>query len=284
MVNTSDGTTSKQILDEIIKCRKDLKNAIAASEANLLLKIEELHFKNQQIQKENEALKDEIEQLKRYSKRNGIVISGLNVNEELEIQQICNEINALLGVDISPNQIDDFYRLGKGKKSPIKVILVNFWKKREILKNCFKLKGSSIYINPDLTKQQLDDKNVLITHYKIAKDDKVKDCYIKRNKLYADGSIYTVEDLRQIDANKNQSFTKASSAPQTPVPNQVEKKVEEILESTTQGNIEKTGIIQTPTKSYQQANIDNQNQKSSKPGPVTRLQENRLRTKSSDRK
>lgn len=51
----------KDILNEIINSKKELKNAIHASEARLLLKVELIQSKVTELQKENQLLKEEIE-------------------------------------------------------------------------------------------------------------------------------------------------------------------------------------------------------------------------------
>lgn len=215
MICTEEEISTKQILEEIINNRKELKNAVEASEARLLLEFEELNYKIRSLERENKQLKSEIEEISKSNKKNGIVIYGLHLGKEQKVEEICEKIKTLLEVDISPNHINAYHILGKKENSPVKIELVQFWKKTEILKNSFKLKGQNIYIVPDLTKKQLEDRKVLQEHLKLAKKDKVINCYIKGNKLYANGQIYTVDDLKQEDIVK--PITKVNSAPQTPI-------------------------------------------------------------------
>lgn len=274
MVSNEEEISPKLILEEIIKNRKELKNALEASEVRLLLKIEELNNKIRSLEHENDYLKNEIEKISTNRRKNGIVIYGLKLGNEQNVEAICGKINHLLEVDISPNHINTYYTLGKKGNSPLKIELVHSWKKTEILKNSYKLKGQNIYIAPELSKQELEDRKILQAHLKLAKKDKADNCYIKGNKLYANGQTYTVDDLKQVDTDK--PITKVNSAPHTPVTSN--KKEEENLKNHTTNRKENKITGDTPTTSKYPTG----EKKISR--PFTRLYENKNRKNSSSEK
>ncbi|CAH1105643.1 unnamed protein product [Psylliodes chrysocephalus] len=217
MSEIDNNTTLKDILNEIINSKKELKNAIDASEARLLLKVESVQSKVTELQKENQLLKEEIEILKQQNKKNSIVIFGLqNIQDNLNIQYICSHIKSLLDIDIKPSEINEFYTLGKEKNSPLKVNFVCSWRKTEILKNCNKLKGKNISIVHEQTPKQRYESSILRKHLNLAKQDKQNNCYIKRNKLYVNENIYSVENLLGVEELANNLNKKPNSAPSTP--------------------------------------------------------------------
>lgn len=63
---------------EVIKNRKEIKSAIEATEARLLMKVEELEQKVHHLEKENQTFKDKVKTLDRSSRRNNIIVFGLN--------------------------------------------------------------------------------------------------------------------------------------------------------------------------------------------------------------
>lgn len=277
-INQNEIITTKQILEEILKNRKELKNSIDALESRLLLKIEELNHKIINLENENESLRKEVEVINRNLKKNGIVIYGLSSNDKITVEFICSKLENLLEINLTPEQISDCYLLGQNANNPIKVELVNFWKKREILKNASKLKGKNIYISPDLTKQQLAEGKILRANLKAAKEENLKDCYIKGNKLYTEGKVYTVDELVKIEIDKRNYKRRNNSAPHTPTLDE-----EQPAALWNEGEEKQTHPeavnLDTPTSSK------NSSKTLPKPqGPITRLQENKVRKNSTNRK
>lgn len=213
MPGNEQSLTLKQIYEEIIKNRKEIKYMIEASETKLLLKIEDLKNTVNKLEKENSELKSEVENLKRENKKNSLMIFGLNTeNKEVNTEYICRELKSLIDVELNDIHINDIYPLGKGKNRPVKIELVSNITKRNILKNCSKLKGTNISITNDLTPQQRQQQKTLRKHLILARQDN-KNCYIKNNKLYVENIIYNVEDLL---ASEFQEEVKVNSAPASP--------------------------------------------------------------------
>lgn len=204
----------KNIKEEILNTRKDIKNCIEASETRLLMKIEQLKNTISNLEKENSELKEEVEYLKRGQIKKNIVIFGLNKKrEEIRAENLCQDLKELVGVDLEVSDFGDIYPLGKVDNCPIKIEFNSNLKKREVLKNCNRLKGKNISIANDLTQTQREEIKILRKHLFLARqDEKFKDCFIKGNKLFVNGAIYGIEDLE-----KHETFEpKTNSAPSTP--------------------------------------------------------------------
>lgn len=200
----------QKLIDEIKKNRTELKNYIEASEVRILLKIEELNVKVKILEKENEGLKNKVEYLERSLKKNSILIYGLDIEENYTINHICGKLSKLLEISISPQDINCFSSLNI-PKHPIKLDLISNSKKKEIFKNCKKLKGTNVGISNDLTYNQRQDYKILREHLTIARQNKDKKSFIKNNKLYIEDEEYTVDSLRKLKYTK-----KATSEPSTP--------------------------------------------------------------------
>lgn len=75
-----------------------------------------------------------MELLRKGNKKNSIVVFGLNILQPIKIESICAELESLLEVHITPNDINDIYQLGKHTKCPLKVEFSTNWKQKEVLK------------------------------------------------------------------------------------------------------------------------------------------------------
>lgn len=213
MSGNDKSLTLKQIHEDILRNRKEIKYQIEASETRLLLKIEDLKSAVHKLEKENSELKTEVEKLKRENKKNNLMIFGLKTeNKEVNTEYICRQLKSLIDVKLNESHINDIYPLGKGKNRPVKVEFTSNTIKRNVLKNCFKLKGTNISITNDLTPQQRQEQKTLRKHLVLARQDK-KNCYIKNNQLYVENIIYSVEDLLETEYHEE---VKINSAPATP--------------------------------------------------------------------
>lgn len=212
----NENITLGELLKEIQRNRSEIKNAIEALDSRLLLETEYLKSKNQELERENQILKEEIEQLRRESVKNSIVIFGSEiVKKKSTVEDICALINDLVEVDVKPSEINNFYTLGNNTNVPLKIDFANYWKKTEVLRNSYKLKGrKDINISPALTGRQRVEGKVLRKHLFLARQDKQENCYIKGNKLYVQNQIYTVEELLKLEDSGDKR--KINSAPSTP--------------------------------------------------------------------
>lgn len=211
---STDEITNKQLYEEIVKNKTELRQVIEASETRVLLKLESLNNKIKKLEKENQQFKNKIEYLERENRKNNLVIFGLHKNnKEVSVAFICEKIKDLLGVHLLPSDINNLYTLGSAENSPVKLELISYLKKTEIFQNCKKLKGTKIYFSNDLTENQRNEYKILREHLKQAKANTKDRCYIKGNKLFVNNIVYTAEDLH----HEEEPIPKNRSAPLTPV-------------------------------------------------------------------
>lgn len=206
--------TIDKIYEEILNSRFELKNIIEASEARVLLKIEELKNKVKTLEEENLSLKIRLEEVDRTKRKNNILLFGLERQaKEVSIEFVTEKIQNLLDIRLKEADVNNAYYLGNLENSPLKVELVSFLKKKLILENCKKLKGSDIYISNDLTEKQREEFKRLRQHLSVVKRNSGNHCYIRSNKLYINNKPHTLEEL---EADKEVEKYKPSSAPATP--------------------------------------------------------------------
>lgn len=154
-MSDSEAITNAKIYEEIIRSKSELKNIIEASETRLLLKVEELKSRLNILEKENLFLKNKLENLENTNKKNNIIVYGLRTPEhKITPEYICEKLNLLLSVDLKESDINNAYCLGVSETSPVKVELISYIKKLNILQNGYKLKGTKVFIAHDLTFKQ----------------------------------------------------------------------------------------------------------------------------------
>lgn len=202
----------RNLQDEVIKNRREIKSAIEASEARLLMKVEEQKQKANQLEKENIFLKNKVEILERNLKKNNIIIFGLE-NQDTSSLAITEKLSTLLGVVVRESDLNNSYPVGKTEKPPVKVEFISYLKKLDILKQCRKLKGTGITISHDLTLEQRREHKILKHYLNKSRENPTHRSFIKGNKLYVNDTVYTVNELEEINNSEEQ---KASSAPATP--------------------------------------------------------------------
>lgn len=146
-------------------------------------------------------------------------------------------------IEVKANDINDCYKLGKKEYAPIKVELISYLKKREILSNARKLKGSYLSISHDLTEKQRKEYTILKTNLLKAKANGSQNSFIRGNRLVVGNTSYTAEELENI-----QPENKANSAPPTPARSEQENRV---FESEEDENSE--GVIWEDTETLEEA-------------------------------
>lgn len=209
--------TLQQIRDEVAKCRQEFKWVVEASEARILLKIQEYKNRINYLERENNELRAQFETLEKRSKKNNIVVFGLE-NFQLTPKSISEKLNSLLGTSLEKCDISDVYNLGRSHTSPIKIEFVSHQVKISTLSKRTELKGKSVYMNHDLTKKQQEENRTLRNFWREFKEDPKVTCYIRGNKLYRNGKSYTAQELEEEEHLRDtcDDTRQHNSAPDTP--------------------------------------------------------------------
>lgn len=211
---SSPEITNQDLLEGIASIRRDFKCIIDALETRLLLKLEETSQNFQEVRNENIYLRKRLDYLERKERKNNIVISGLENACDQDIPTfIVSELNRLLGVPLQTSELNNVFYLGRSQKL-VKVEFLSYLTKQTILKNCYKLKNTGIYINNDLSVSERDDNRVLRYHRKLCFLDG-KRAYIKKGELWVNDRHYTAEELKLAEKKDEEPVKPANSDPGT---------------------------------------------------------------------
>ena len=101
-------------------------------------------------------IKKNVEQ---YERRNNVRISGLDFDNKHETSQATKDgiigiFNDVMGLDLSPYDIDIAHRLGKYDDKKIRPVIVKFVSRQTkylVMQNANHLKGTKLSLNEDLT-------------------------------------------------------------------------------------------------------------------------------------
>lgn len=206
----------KQILEEIKSSEKRVTAQILALETNLSQKINTLNNKVVFLEKENSLLKTKLEELQNVSRKNNLIIFGLTSQPQVVTPKyVCEQLENFLQINLNENHLNNCYRLGKSRNSPIKIEFISFLKKSAILKRCSKLKGTQIVISHDLTPEQRNKQKILRRHLNRLRNTTGEKSYIKGDKLHTEsGRVITSDDILFYECGLEER--KTNSAPPTP--------------------------------------------------------------------
>lgn len=251
----------------ILDSKSELRNVIEAFETRLLLSQQELKNKVLELEQENECLKSRVEILERNSKKNNIIIHGLQTSTLSSTDSFCQEVSKLLNIKLNPSDINDAFVLGN--QGPIKVEFISQQTRKLVFKNVKNLKGKNIYISSDLTQKQLAIQKTLRQYLVRLRQNSTKNCYIKGERLYIGNKPYTVE---QLDSEEILEEKKPSSAPSTPQVRQVTSLEGEDcnIERKQANKVDTQNIIIKPLGSTATPKSTSSSNKASKPNNLTK--------------
>lgn len=192
----SPDITLKQLYEEIINSKEEVKSSISATETRLTQELKLLKNRIDQLEKENSDLKEKLEYVDRENRKNNIIIFGLNKSvKETTPQLICEELHRVLNVELKESDIDNCYKLGKTEDSPIKVELISNLKKKVIFSKVKQLKDTPLSISNDLTGKQREELKILRANLLKARTNSTRKSYIRGNRLVVGTREYTLKEL-----------------------------------------------------------------------------------------
>ena len=124
-------------------------------------KINQLEKTIENLVEKQKTLSSEIDGLEQYSRRNCLVLNGVNEsNNENTNEILIKTFSEELGVEIKEDDLDRSHRLGKPKRKdnkprPIIVKFARYAVRREIFMNKRKLKGKRLLITESLTSSRM---------------------------------------------------------------------------------------------------------------------------------
>ena len=190
---------SEQEMEDLMKLMVDMKKTMEEGFNN---NNEELKKLRKDIQEKEENWKQEkskleskinllenrIEQKDRYERRNNIVIKGLQINKENAEKEVEEMIKKNIGVEVKV--IEAISLDGKQSNKIILAKLEHSRQKNMLMKNKYKLRGTTCYIENDLTKEEQEIQRKIVTR---AKEERNKGLRIRigYKKLIIEGKKYT---------------------------------------------------------------------------------------------
>lgn len=205
--------STKDILRAIEVLKLELSQQSQQQFAQLSDKISDFQDRVLTVEK---AVLEQKRMIDKLQRKNNIVIYGLSEIDGLYQGDLLEVIQRLfkdrLDINLERTEVNNIYRIGKNRQI-IKLELLTFLKKVEVLKSSKKLKGTKIYISEDLSREEQENQKILRQQLKLAREKKYR-AYIKGSSLIVNGDRYTAEQLQSICGPS--FLVKSSSAPATP--------------------------------------------------------------------
>lgn len=177
----------KQIIRDMAQNTSDLKEEIREIKQEMKNKEERWELEKHQLMERVEILENKLEIGEKLKRKNNIVLKGVRITEGAERQEVENFLATKLQI---PTRIEKARVLNNDKRFPIVVAEVGTYdEKQKIMRGKNKLKGTTIYIDNDLTREERYIQKELRN---IAKEErgKGKSVKIKYQKLLIKGKVY----------------------------------------------------------------------------------------------
>ncbi|XP_064469971.1 uncharacterized protein LOC135384713 [Ornithodoros turicata] len=160
------------------------------------------------------SLTSKVEDVEARSRRNNLLIFGLEETtgeSQNDLFAIVKEKIFRDHLNVTPTSIERVHRLGsrqQGKTRPVILKLFNYTEKIEILKNCWRLKGSPLSISEDLPLRVRQARKNLMAS---ASDEKSRGCKVRLvyDKLFINDVIY----IWNHNTQQREQVNGSSSAP-----------------------------------------------------------------------
>lgn len=181
---------------EILAELRSMRSEHIQNHNEVMTKLVTMEADNKNMDVRMEKQEKKVDTLDKNAKKRNLVIYGIPEKEGELYTDIFNIVmdlmNQRMGINLKPQELDDFFRIGKRgntqKVRPILLKMVSYWKKREILSQTVKLKGTKIFIANDLTTEEAEEMKQLRIE-KRELQSKGHQVTIKGKQLVIDGKI-----------------------------------------------------------------------------------------------
>nr|CAH7714759.1 unnamed protein product [Callosobruchus chinensis] len=179
--------SNKDIQQEIKENKVAITQEIKQLQKDFTTKFEDLKRENEELKRENDELKNKMSRIERRRHKN-------------DFEQIINIINNKLNVRCIAADFRDCYRIGAkatGKIRPLCIECIHYNIKTDILSRSKQLKASGLHISNHYTPSEYEDRKLLYTSLKQARDLNLE-AKIEKNILRVANLEFTVETLKNI--------------------------------------------------------------------------------------
>ena len=156
----ADGLMKDGVLDAI---KQNVYEACALEDQKISSTVESLERRVGDLDNDNRALREELDKMEQYSRRNCLAVHCI---PESETKEDCSDallhvFNGKLNVSVAPHCIDRSHRLGRfqpssNKPRPVIVKFVSYVTRRQVFSAKRRLKGTNIVVTENLTKRRSD--------------------------------------------------------------------------------------------------------------------------------
>ena len=152
----ADGLMKDGVLDAI---KQNVYDALALDNEKFSSAVESLERRVDELDGDNRALRDNLDTMEQYSRRNCLVVHGIPETKEDSRDAELHVFNGQLNVPVTPQCIDRSHRLGRfqpssNKPRPVIVKFVSYETRRQVFSAKRRLKGSKIVVTENLTKRR----------------------------------------------------------------------------------------------------------------------------------
>lgn len=162
-------------------------------------KVKVVEDENKQLLNVTRKLEEQVDRLENQSRRNNIVVYGVQEVEEENWNKteniLINLIKEKLKINLQEQSIERAHRLGKIKtgKRPIIAKFSSFKVKEEIIRNAKMLKNTGLAVSEDFSRRVKEERNNLKPLLNIAKQQGCR-AFLSYNKLSIDGKKFNHEE------------------------------------------------------------------------------------------
>ena len=182
----------------------------------------ELQRENDNLKSELGYLKNRVIQLESHGKRENLLFNGIKENNSKETWEDCeqavkNIITETMGLNGQNMNFERTHRYGQkkaGKTRPIIVKFSSFKDREKVWASKKKLSGSNYNVSEDFPIEIRNERKLLFPIVKVLKThSSVTEVFIKVNKLFVNGKMYTVSTLDQLpkEIELKNLFTKSEN-------------------------------------------------------------------------
>nr|CAH7720064.1 unnamed protein product [Callosobruchus chinensis] len=226
---SGDQVSNNELLEAIqvmgSNIMKEITAKIEKENKKIIEKFESCADKIKKLEIECNQLQEQCVDFDRYTRKNNVMLFGLSVPTDYNklLPQVLEQLNRALELTLVENDINNITKFKVKDKWAIKLEFVSHLKKKNLLNNVSKLKGTTIYINDDLNYNDRQVRKQLYSHLKAARAKKMY-AKIVGDRLQINNDFYTLEDLENETQSANQSLNQPNhlhqhhSAPATPTP------------------------------------------------------------------
>ena len=154
----ADGLMKDGVLDAI---KQNVYEACSIEDQKISSTVESLERRVGDLDNDNRALREELDTIEQYSRRNCLVVHGIPETKEDCSDALLHVFNGQLNVSVAPHCIDRSHRLGRFQPSshkprPVIVKFVSYDTRRQVFSAKRRLKGTNIVVTENLTKRRSD--------------------------------------------------------------------------------------------------------------------------------